>query len=187
MRTRLARLGRIAGWLALLTLTAIAASLLGEWADPPRIIKPRGQQVHVADGDSFAIGTQKLRLMGIDAPEYHQTCKNASGAVWDCGKLARASLERMLRLPGLSCAASAVDQYRRALVTCSASGTHDIGSAQVLAGMAVSNEYFGIRDYGDEEDIAHAAKRGIWIGKFVTPAEWRAAYPTLRTNTVPAE
>ncbi len=181
------RLGRITGWLALLMLMAIAASLLDKWADPPRIIKARGQHIYVADGDSFAIATQKLRLMGIDAPEYHQTCKNASGGVWDCGKLARASLERMLRLPGLSCAASAVDQYRRALVTCSASGTHDIGSAQVLAGMAVSNEYFGIRDYGDEEDIAHAAKRGIWVGEFVTPADWRAAYPTLRTKTVPAE
>lgn len=168
-------------------LMAIAASLLDEWADPPRIIQARGQNIHVADGDSFAIGTQKLRLKGMDAPEYNQTCKNASGAEWDCGKLSRASLERMLRLPGLSCAASAVDQYRRALVICSASGTLDIGSAQVLAGMAISNEYFGIRDYGEEEDIAHAAKRGIWIGEFVTPAEWRAAYPALRTKTVPAE
>jgi endonuclease YncB( thermonuclease family) len=184
---KLARLARIAGWLALLILMALGAWLLDNWGQPPRIIEPRGQNIRVADGDSFAIGGQKMRLVGIDAPEYGQTCKNASGAAWQCGKMARASLELMIRQPDLSCMATAVDQYRRALVTCSTADVPDIASAQVLAGMAISNAYFGIRNYGEEEDIAHNAKRGIWIGEFVPPAEWRAAYPTLRTKTVPAE
>ena len=93
----------------------------------------------------------------------------------------------MLRLPGLSCVGNATDQYGRLIATCSAANISDIGGAQVLAGAAVSHEYYGIRNYGKEEDRARDAKRGIWVGKFLQPAEWRAAYATLRTNTVPAE
>lgn len=181
------RLLRLAGWLALLMLMATTAWLIDEWADPPRKIIASGQHIKVADGDSFAIGKQKLRLSGIDAPEYRQTCKDASGSDWQCGKAARASLELMLRLPGLICTASAMDQYSRSIANCSVANVTDIGGAQVLAGMAVTHEYFGVRDYGEEEDRARDAKRGIWIGKFMQPAEWRAAYPTLRTKTVPAE
>lgn len=178
---------RIAGWLTLLMLMAVAAWQIDEWADPPRIITARGQHIKVADGDSFVIGVQKVRLKGVDAPEYLQTCKDASNIDWQCGKAARASLERMLRLPGLSCAASATDQYGRSIATCSTAGVPDISSAQVLAGMVVTHEYFGVRDYGDEEDKARDAKRGIWIGEFIQPSDWRADYVTLRTNTVPAE
>lgn len=166
---------RISGWLVFLMLMAMAAWFIEEYADPPKIIAASGQHVKVADGDSFAIGIHKIRLHGIDAPEYYQTCSDASNTAWECGKAARASLEKMLRLPGLSCTASAIDQYGRSIATCSTVSITDIGSAQVLAGMAISHDFYGIRDYGDEEDIAQTAKRGIWIGDFTPPAEWRKA------------
>lgn len=157
---------------------------LGETSEPFTI---GGEKLSVADGDSFSLGTEKLRLDGIDAPEYRQSCKDAAGRDWTCGKAARASLEQMLRKPGVSCIAEAKDSYGRSVVTCSSSGTKDIGAAQVAKGMAVSNEYYEVRSYGDEEDAARDAKSGIWAGTFVRPSEWRAAQPTLRTNTVPAE
>ena len=162
-----------------LLLIATSAWIIDEWFDPPRTITANEQQIKVADGDSFAIGTQKLRLDGIDAPEYYQTCKDASGADWQCGKAARASLEQMLRLPGLTCIADATDQYGRAIAICSVQDIPDISAAQVLAGMAITHEYFGIRDYGDEEDQARDAQRGIWIGEFVHPSEWRKVRPTV--------
>lgn len=170
---------RILGGLLFLLLMAISAWIIDDWINPPRMINADAQQIKVADGDSFAIGAQKLRLDGIDAPEYRQTCNDAAGAAWDCGKASRASLDRMLRQPGLICVTGATDQYGRAIVTCSASGIADIGSAQVLAGLAVTHEYFGLRDYGDEEDSARDAKRGIWIGEFVQPSEWRKVRPTV--------
>lgn len=156
------------GWLALLVLSALSASLLDHWANPPKIIEPRGQSIHVADGDSFTSGTEKLRLDGIDAPEYRQTCKDSTGGTWDCGKAARAALDRIVRQPGLTCAAKTTDQYGRLVARCSNIAETDIGSAQVLAGMAVSHE-----DYGEEENKARTARRGIWVGEFISPAEWR--------------
>ena len=175
----LKRLLRILGWLIVLLVLAILAFLIDEWATPPKTIAANAQQVKVADGDSFAIGPQKLRLDGIDAPEYRQTCKDGTGTAWECGKAARTSLDQMLHLPGLKCVAGATDQYGRMIAICSAQGIADIGSAQVLAGMAVTHEYFGARDYGDQEDAARDAKRGIWIGEFIPPSEWRKTKPSI--------
>ena len=31
-------------------------------------------QIRVVDGDSLEINNKKIRLIGIDAPEYYQTC-----------------------------------------------------------------------------------------------------------------
>jgi len=33
----------------------------------------------VVDGDTLVIGTQRIRLFGIDAPESRQTCRASSG------------------------------------------------------------------------------------------------------------
>jgi endonuclease YncB( thermonuclease family) len=160
----------------LLLAAGVAAALIDEWTDPPRKISSVGQQIRVADGDSFSIGTQKLRLDGIDAPEYRQNCNDASGLPWECGKASRASLELMLRQPGLSCVADAIDKYGRQIAICSSAKVADIGAAQVFAGMAVSHEYFGVRDYGEQEDIAQNRKLGIWAGTFSPPAEWRETH-----------
>jgi endonuclease YncB( thermonuclease family) len=146
-----------------------------------------GQKLFIMDGDSFVLGDRKLRLDGIDAPEYKQICRDAAGAAWECGKAARASLEQMLREPGLACVAEVHDRYARSISKCSNSRLPDIAAAQVANGMAVSDAFYGMRTYGDDEDTARASKRGIWVGEFIPPSEWRAAHPTLRTNTVPAE
>lgn len=170
-----------------LVLAIFGAWVYLELADTREPFTIGGEELKVADGDSFAIGSEKLRLDGIDAPEYRQICKDAAGRDWECGKAARTALEQMLREPGVSCIAEAKDRYARSIVTCSSTGTKDIGAAQVAKGMAVSNEFYEIRNYGDEEDAARGAKKGIWAGTFDRPSEWRAAQQTLRTNTVPAE
>jgi endonuclease YncB( thermonuclease family) len=142
---------------------------LNQWGPVPMA----GQSIRVADGDSFTIGDRKLRLKGIDAPEYRQTCKDAVGADWPCGRSARAALEKRLTEPGLACEAEARDRYARSLATCRTTQTPDIAAAQVRDGMAVSDEYYGSRSFGQEEDAAQAAKRGVWQGAFVRPREFR--------------
>ncbi|RDV07620.1 thermonuclease family protein [Sphingorhabdus pulchriflava] len=130
--------------------------------------------MQTADGDSFAIGPRKFRLKGIDAPEYRQTCNDAKGMKWECGKAARAALEKLLLEPGLTCVTDAQDRYHRALATCKTTQTPDLGAKQVTDGFAVSHEYYGLRDYGSEEDAASSARRGIWQGNFIQPDLWRA-------------
>jgi hypothetical protein len=39
----------------------------------------------VVDGDTLAIGAQRIRLQGIDAPEIDQTCLDGTGTLWRCG------------------------------------------------------------------------------------------------------
>lgn len=159
----------------MLALILLMAMFTIAWLyDPREQITVGNAAVRAADGDSFTIGVNKLRLDGIDAPEYRQTCRDASGNEWQCGKAARAALEKRLLEPGLVCKAQTLDRYARALATCSTAQTADIGAAQVRDGMAVSHEYYGVRDYPDEEDAARAAKRGIWQGSFTPPDEWRA-------------
>jgi endonuclease YncB( thermonuclease family) len=176
------RVYRRRGWRPLKTFAVLLlfvgllllAWFLEDYAKQWDKVATTGQRIMVADGDSFAIGTRKLRLRGIDAPEYQQTCKDAIGADWPCGRSARAALEKLLTEPGLACEAEARDRYARSLATCQTAQTPDIAAKQVRDGMAVSDEYFGSRSFGDEEDKAQSAKRGIWQGAFVHPADYRA-------------
>lgn len=166
-------------FLPLLLLLAMlaAAWFYAQSADQRERIDAGQAKLVVMDGDSFAIGTRKLRLDGIDAPEYKQNCKDAKGADWPCGLAAKASLQRLLLAPGLSCLAEVHDRYNRSLATCSTDQTPDIGAQQVADGYAVSHEFNELRDYGKEEDAARAARRGIWQGEFTRPEEWRTAHP----------
>lgn len=129
----------------------------------------------VLDGDSFRIGKQGYRLQGIDAPEYRQNCSSLDGQPWQCGKASRGNLESLLSQPGLQCETEYQDKYRRMLATCKTNPTADIAAAQVAAGMAMSDEYYGLQSYGSEEAEAREAKRGIWQGSFMLPSDWRDA------------
>lgn len=163
---------------SLFALLLLGFMFAAAWLYEPReSISASGEKVVAADGDSFTISTNKLRLYGIDAPEYRQTCRDAEGVEWQCGKAARAALEKRLLEPGLVCKAQTKDKYGRALATCSTRQTADIAGAQVRDGMAISHDYYGVRDYPDEEDAARLAKRGIWQGSFAPPSEWRVINP----------
>ena len=145
----------------------------------------QSNDVRTADGDSFAIGARKFRLQGIDAPELKQTCLDESGQPWQCGAAAHGALITLLAQPGLICEAQVRDRYNRSLASCATTGTADIGAAQVFAGMAISNEFNGVRDYGNEADEAKTAKRGIWRGSFTDPKEWRGSHKRAAPETKP--
>jgi endonuclease YncB( thermonuclease family) len=153
-----------------------AAYFYSDNLTPRSVIQANTQKVIAADGDSFMIGANKLRLKGIDAPEYNQSCSDEAGQLWQCGKAARSSLETLLADAGLTCEAEVRDRYGRALSTCSTAQNQDIAAAQVRFGMALSDEWMGMRSYGAEEDEARRAKRGIWRGDFMHPSEWRAGH-----------
>ena len=123
----------------------------------------------VNDGDSITLGTERIRMRGIDAPEYQQVCQK-NGADYACGKLARQSLVRLIANRPVSCSGWQRDRYGRLLGDCKAGDT-DLNRAQVQAGWAVA---FG--DFEIEEAGARAAKAGIWAGTFETPQDWRDSH-----------
>lgn len=125
----------------------------------------RGTAV-IADGDSITLGATRIRLRGIDAPEYAQTCQK-DGIDYACGKRAREALAAMTAGRAVSCTGSQHDRYGRLLGNCMAGGV-DLNRAQVQAGWAVAYGAFE-----SEETAARAAKVGIWAGTFERPQEWR--------------
>lgn len=121
----------------------------------------------VNDGDSITLGGERIRMRGIDAPEYSQICREGS-ADYPCGKLSRQYLVGLIAGQSVSCSGWQRDRYGRLLGDCTAGGK-DLNRAQVEAGWAVA---YG--DFETEEAVARAAKVGIWGGTFERPQDWRA-------------
>lgn len=123
---------------------------------------------HVADGDSVTLEGQRIRLVGIDAPELDQTCVQAD-APYACGRQAREHLLGLLAGGPVECTGSKLDKYHRLLAVCRAGGV-DLNAAMVRDGWAVA--YGG---YESEEAEARAARRGLWAGGFAWPQDFRKA------------
>lgn len=128
-----------------------------------------GPVERVADGDTIEIGGQRIRLTGLDAPEWNQTCSRADAADWACGRAAADRMRGLTRGATLSCEGEGHDRYGRLLATCRA-GDADIAEALVRDGLAVASG-----GYIRAESEARHAGRGIWQGRFDRPADWRAA------------
>jgi endonuclease YncB( thermonuclease family) len=133
-----------------------------------------GEKVHVIDGDSLRIAGQEIRIAGIDAPEYRQTCFDKAGQEWPCGKEARTALERLVKEGGLSCSKAAEDRYGRGLARCE-SKSGDIGTRLAREGWALDARDKRFPAPVNAMAEAKAAQRGIWRGRHQHPAEWRKA------------
>lgn len=120
----------------------------------------------IVDGDTLRFSGERVRLLGIDAPERDQTCER-DGRAYTCGQEARTALARIAGSAPVHCSGWERDRYRRLLATCRAGG-QDLSRAMVAAGWAVA---YG--DYRREEAAARAARQGLWTGTFTRPQEWR--------------
>lgn len=120
----------------------------------------------MVDGDSFFLGSDEVRLVGIDAPEGRQTCTRGS-TTWPCGEDARRKLAQLIGGRPITCKANERDQHHRMLAICSVDG-RELNREMVAAGMAVA---YG--NYEREEAAARAAKSGLWSGEFERPRQWR--------------
>lgn len=177
-RSPLARLRwrrRLRSLLALLLIAALAMIAWVWLPAPVHVVQP----VHVIDGDSLTVrrdgGPVTIRLTGIDAAEYRQDCVRRDAGRWPCGRDARTALENLAGRGPLHCEVAAKDRYDRTLATCRTRPFPDgidLGAEMVRLGWAVATS----DAYIAEEAEAKAARRGIWQGSFVRPAEWRASH-----------
>lgn len=153
--------------LAIVVLGVLA--LVAARLDPPP--SPVSGTARASDGDSFRLGQDRVRLLGLDAPELSQDCAAADGSRWPCGRVARDRMAALLAAGPVDCRPEDTDQYDRLLARCSIGG-NDLGALMVAEGLAVSSG-----DYWREEQAALADKRGIWAGGFDRPADWRDDHP----------
>ncbi len=125
----------------------------------------------VVDGDTLAIGSIKVRLQGIDAPETDQICLGADAQRWTCGITARERLRQHLARREVSCVSQGQDRYKRTLAVCSVEG-QDVNAWLVREGLALAYVQYS-RAYVAEEASARDARRGMWSGAFIAPWDWR--------------
>jgi endonuclease YncB( thermonuclease family) len=71
----------------------------------------------VVDGDTLEIGTQAIRIHGIDAPEASQVCQLPKGT-WDCSGAAVNVLRAIVEGKEVRCAGHEMDQYGRLIARC---------------------------------------------------------------------
>lgn len=152
----------------LLTVLALALSF-SAWADFS------GEVVSVSDGDTITVldsgkVQHKIRLTGIDAPEKKQPFGNRS----------KQSLSDMVFNKTVTVETDKRDRYGRELGKVLAGGK-DVNLEQVRAGMAWHYKAYertqsatDRQAYADAENVAKAAKRGLWLDADPTPPwEWR--------------
>ena len=125
----------------------------------------------VIDGDTLAIGTQVIRLSGIDAPENGQDCEDKSGKRYNCGAAAENALKALLQAR-VACTGTDFDGYQRLIAVCSSSGI-EINRQMVRTGHALAYRKFSDAYIADEE-IAISSRLGVWRGAFENPWDFRA-------------
>lgn len=149
---------------AILAMLALVASRL----DRVETRQAAGAAV-VNDGDTLTLGTERVRLRGIDAPEYNQRCTR-DAADYPCGRRSREALSKLIAGRPVACTGWERDRYGRLLGQCTA-GTADLNKNQVAAGWAIA---YG--DYFNEEDEAREKGLGLWAGDFDRPRDWRDSH-----------
>lgn len=130
-----------------------------------------GEAFRVIEGDTVALGSLKIRLVGIDAPEMAQQCNGADGALWECAAEAEDRIRDLLRnAEQVECFSNDRDNYGHYIASCQADG-QDVGAQLVAEGLAWPDQEQGY--YRPEMEAARAESLGVWQADTPTPWEWR--------------
>jgi endonuclease YncB( thermonuclease family) len=146
---------------ALFVLLALPGAAFADFSGPVRVI----------DGDTLDVGTVRVRLHGIDAPEMAQSCVTRTGRDIACGVWVRDETERRLAGRAARCTALDTDRYGRTVARCVVGG-RDIGAELVSDGLA-----FAYRKYSDDyvrvELAAAGAAKGLHAMQVQSPEQFR--------------
>ena len=127
-------------------------------------------RARVIDGDTIEVGSVRIRLFGLDAPESAQSCLEGSRH-WPCGEQATRALVGRIDGESVACEERDRDRYGRVVAVCRYGG-QDVNAWLVREGWAMAYRRYSSA-YVGEEAAPKAAKRGLWRGAFVPPWDWR--------------
>ncbi len=130
----------------------------------------------VVDGDSIKVDGNSVRLFELDAPEYKQTCFDASEIEYNCGQMSRNFLVKLADQKQVTCYYEQKDIYNRFLGKCFI-GKISINEEIVKNGMGIIYDYKASSQKMDDlEQEAKINKRGVWQGAFQLPKEYRKSH-----------
>ena len=124
----------------------------------------------IIDGNTIILNGEKIRFLGIDAPELKQTCIKNDQEV-ECGVSARMLLVKKIGNNIPKCISEGKDIYKRTLAECFVNG-------KSLSKFLIRNGYaFAYRKYSKkfikDEEIAKTKKIGMWSMIFQYPWDFR--------------
>lgn len=164
----------VIGLLCLLVPTYAAAQKGGTpkgqvFSTPNTAVK--GTAVAV-EGDLLSVNGTAVRLMGIDAPDPGQKCKNRYGHELDCFRVATAVLANMVKDAEVECTVAEQDRTGEKKGECRVRGV-DLGAAMVGRGWAFA--YRSLSPvYARMEAYAQSKRMGLWAGQVEKPSQWRS-------------
>jgi endonuclease YncB( thermonuclease family) len=185
---RASRRQRLPSWIVL-AVVGVVAWAYSQWNKTAPVETETGEAItgtaRVTDGDSLEIGNVRVRLFGIDAPEFRQLCKDASGRDYTCGVAARQTLGELIDGKRVSCTPAEGPSYDRLVAVCRVDGSRqgqgqnhapskiDLSEAMVRSGRAIELKAHSKGRYAAAERAARDASRGLWAGTFERPSQWR--------------
>ena len=142
-------------------------------------IKEISGNAQIIDGDTIKINSKKIRLHGIDAPEFKQMCTKPYLTIifftftkdYPCGKISTQKLQKKINNKVITCKILDVDRYKRFIGECYKRNLN-LNSWLVSNGYAVAYRKYS-KKYISNEINAKNEKKGIWQGKFEMPWEFR--------------
>lgn len=136
-------------------------------------------KAYVLDGDSIRVSRKEVRLFGIDAPEYSQTCFNKKNIEYNCGLNSKEFLIKLIGGKKIDCFYAQKDKYDRFLAKCYLDNL-SINEEIIKNGMAVVYNFTESDEVIDKlEEQAKNKKIGIWQGAFELPKNYRKKNPNL--------
>jgi micrococcal nuclease len=120
------------------------------------------ETLRVVDGDTFVLNGERVRILGIDAPEKNQPY----------GHEATQMLRALLADP-VTLERKGKDRYGRTLAHVYTARGVDVGGRMLAQGYAWCWEPCSIHML-TLEWMAKGQGRGLWSGDAVRPTEWRA-------------
>lgn len=128
--------------------------------------------VRVIDADTLDVGSTRIRLHAIDAPEQGQNCTTEHGVAFACGAWATDQVVARFGGKRATCHATDIDKYGRTVATCDVGGV-DVGREIVSQGWAFAYRRYGM-DYDLDEKAAYVSDRGLHGFRVQNPAQFRA-------------
>jgi endonuclease YncB( thermonuclease family) len=126
----------------------------------PKLKATRFYRVVVRDGGTLETrGDIVITLEGIDAYAADETCKDAKGRIWSCGKSAQVALTRLIRGRAVVCKVPAMGKLSSVTARCTLAGT-DLSTWMVAQGWA--KPATAEAKLAQAADAARKKKIGVW-------------------------